>query len=422
MFKKVLSPVLDKIFESRILVVIMLLFLFQVPYFDRVYPSIHTIYMYGSLLLTVALIILQIISTKVKKDLIWIFLFFGMNLYFTWQGSGATYEYMRANFATFAMCLLFYIWLNNNPKVLIESFSYLSIYIYINLLTVLLFRRGLYSDVIYHNFNWFLGYKNVHIRSILPISAMNIIYSYYKYNKLNLRTKVLIVCSALTFVFNGSSTSLVGYAVFLLLIALFNKNNKRIPKILSLGTGVVAVLVFFVLIVVMRLQNMFSFIIVDVLGKDLTLHNRTIIWDRTFELIEKKPYTGYGYMSGTSYGELMNNDYFAHPHNYLLYIIFTGGLLLFAVIMLGYYWANKSLKKTSMSIYSKVILFTLLSFFLMGLTESLTGTVFIYPMLILAMNVDKIIEQDAMSQPWRIDNILMWIKIKTVRKRISFTK
>lgn len=118
----------------------------------------------------------------------------------------------------------------------------------------------------------------------------------------------------------------------------------------------------------------------------------------------------------------MNNDYFAHPHNYLLYIIFTGGLLLFAVIMLGYYWANKSLKKTSMSIYSKVILFTLLSFFLMGLTESLTGTVFIYPMLILAMNVDKIIEQDAMSQPWRIDNILMWIKIKTVRKRISFTK
>ena len=421
MFRKSLSPIFDKIFGSKILVVVMLLFLFQIPYFDRVYPSIHTMYMYGSLLLTVLLIILQIMSTKVKKDLIWIFLFFGMTLYFTWKGSGSTYEYMRANFASFAMCLLFYLWMNNNPKVLIESFSYLSIYIYINLLTVILFRRGLYSDVIYHNFNWFLGYKNVHIRSILPISAMNIICSYYKYNKLNMKTKILIVCSALTFVFNGSSTSLVGYAVFLLLIFLFNKNNKKLPKLLSLRTGVIAVLVFFVLIVILRMQNLFSFIIVDVLNKDLTLHNRTIIWDRTFELIEKKLYTGYGYMSGTSYGELMNNIYFAHPHNYLLYIIFTGGISLLVVIMLGYYLADKNLRKTNRSIYSKVTLFTLLSFFLMGLTESLTGTVFIYPMLIFAMNIDKIIEQDVMDQPWRVDNILIWLKIKAVRKRISFS-
>ncbi|MDE6848097.1 MAG: O-antigen ligase family protein [Ruminococcus sp.] len=236
-----------------------------------------------------------------------------------------------------------------------------------------------------------------------------------------MKTKILIVCSALTFVFNGSSTSLVGYAVFLLLIFLFNKNNKKLPKLLSLRTGVIAVLVFFVLIVILRMQNLFSFIIVDVLNKDLTLHNRTIIWDRTFELIEKKLYTGYGYMSGTSYGELMNNIYFAHPHNYLLYIIFTGGISLLVVIMLGYYLADKNLRKTNRSIYSKVTLFTLLSFFLMGLTESLTGTVFIYPMLIFAMNIDKIIEQDVMDQPWRVDNILIWLKIKAVRKRISFS-
>lgn len=422
MFRKSLSPIFDKIFENKILVVVLLLFLFQIPYFDRVYPSIHTIYMYGSLLLTFMLIILQLISTKIKKDLIWIFSFFGLILFFTLQGSGQTYEYMRANFASFGMCLLFYIWMNNNPKVLVESFSYLSIYIYINLLTVILFRKGIYSDVIYHNYNWFLGYKNIHIRSILPISAMCIISSYYKYNKLDLQTKILIACSALTFVFNGSSTSLVGYAVFLLLIVLFNKKNKRLPKILSLRTGVIVVLIFFVLIVILRMQERFAFFIVDILHKDLTLHNRTIIWDRTFELVEKKLYTGYGYMSGTSYGELMNNDYFAHPHNYLLYIIFTGGLALFAVVMIGYYLADKSLKKTNRSIYSKVILFTLISLFLMGLTESLTGTVFIYPMLILAMNIDKIIEQDVMSQPWRVGNLLIWLKMKTQKKRISFTK
>ena len=58
----------------------------------------------------------------------------------------------------------------------------------------------------------------------------------------------------------------------------------------------------------------------------------------------------------------------------------------------------------------------------MGLTESLTGTVFIYPMLILAMNVDKIIEWDVMSQPWRVANLLLWLKMKASRKRILFTK
>lgn len=419
--------VLKKIFNYEAVVICMLAVLVQVPFLDKKIPVFHTLYMYGSLVITCFLIVLQILTTKVKKDYLWIVLFYGTIFYTTIRGSGMLYDYVRSNFASLAVCILFYLWLNNNPKVLINSLSFLQVYVYINLLTIILFRTGMYADTLYKYYNWFLGYKNIHIRTILPVLACDMIRSYYKYNRCCTSTKVLIGASILTFLLNGSSTSLVGIGIFLLLVFMYHKNNKPLPKLLSLKSGLVFAVLFFILIVVMRMQNMFSFLIVDILGKDLTLHNRTKIWDRTFALMEKNSVFGYGYVTGTKYGELMNNDFFAHPHNFFLYVAFMGGIVLVAVLILGYLHANRVLKNTNESIYSKIILFTLLAFLIMGLTESLTGTVFFYPMLILAMNVDKIITQDAFEQPERIVNIFLWNKTrkrmrKRVLKRISFTK
>ena len=42
------------------------------------------------------------------------------------------------------------------------------------------------------------------------------------------------------------------------------------------------------------MQNLFAFLIEDILHKNLTLTGRTVIWDRTLELIGEKPILGHG--------------------------------------------------------------------------------------------------------------------------------
>lgn len=51
---------------------------------------------------------------------------------------------------------------------------------------------------------------------------------------------------------------------------------------------------------------------------------------------------------------------------------------------------SRTLNENISSIYCKVILFTLCSFLVMGLTESLVSTELLYPMVVLGMKADKI--------------------------------
>lgn len=338
----------------------------------------------------------------------------------TATGSKEIYDYMRGNFSSLGMCLLFFLWLRNNPKVLLKSFSFFQIYIYLNLITIILFPDGMYSSPTY-DANWFLGYKNIQIRTILPIVAIVLINSYYQRNKLTRSNFFLIFCCILTFLLNRSSTSLVGFSIFILLFAFFRK--RELPRIISVKTGIAAVAAFFVLIVVMKSQYMFAFFIEDVLHKDLTFTDRVTIWDRTLPLIKKSLALGYGYMTSASYVSLYKADYFTHPHNYTLYILMTGGLSLLTVLLMGYYFADKSLSATRESIYSKLVLFTLFSFLIMGFTEAITATIMMYPMLIMGMEIKQITaDKNIKIQIERAVRFHSWEKILQVLKRISFTR
>ena len=50
----------------------------------------------------------------------------------------------------------------------------------------------------------------------------------------------------------------------------------------------------FILMVLLKLQRIFEFLIVGILGKNLTLSGRIYIWDRTITLILQNPLFGYG--------------------------------------------------------------------------------------------------------------------------------
>ena len=63
----------------------------------------------------------------------------------------------------------------------------LEIYTYVNFATIVLFPDGLYDAALYAGNYWFLGYKNVMIRFLLPAIVLNAIWTVHNKGKYTVR-------------------------------------------------------------------------------------------------------------------------------------------------------------------------------------------------------------------------------------------
>jgi O-antigen ligase len=82
-------------------------------------------------------------------------------------------------------------------------------------------------------------------------------------------------------------------------------------------------------IVVLRLQNIFSFFIEGVLHKGLSFTGRTDIWDKAIAMILESPFLGYGIAQSGKVYRLSKHKYY-HAHNAFLEVMVEGGV--FALI------------------------------------------------------------------------------------------
>jgi O-antigen ligase len=194
-----------------------------------------------------------------------------------------------------------------------------------NFVTVVLFPDGIYnfSD---HNIYYLLGHRNVMMRTIFPGVSGSIIISLIDEGRINFRAKILMVCVGISLVMAWSATALFAYVLFCISIFAFRK--KELPKWFNVKTCYTASLLVFVFIVVLRLQNVFSFLIVDILHKDLTFTGRTVLWNAATAYILKNPIIGYG---------LERTDVIAHnlywdtgfdsTHNFFFDILYQNGII-----------------------------------------------------------------------------------------------
>lgn len=86
-----------------------------------------------------------------------------------------------------------------------------------------------------------------------------------------------------------------------------------------------------ILLNIYRIQNRFSWLIVGLLDKDLTITNRTYLWDYAINLFQNHPIIGIGYGSNTIVG-IFNRSY-SHPHSLFLDILSKGGICLMIVFL-----------------------------------------------------------------------------------------
>lgn len=273
----------------------------------------------------------------------------------------------------------------------------LEIIIIINFATIILYPNGLYinsTDYITNSENWFMGFKNVHIRTMLPAIAISFANSIRKYGKITVRSWAIFAVIVTSVFMVNSSTAIVGIVIFSVLALCFKYNVWS--KLLNIKNSLIGIIILFLLIYFFDIQRIFSFLLEDVLGKDLTFHNRLVIWQKSIAIIINKPMLGIGCQTTDEWYSLLGAP---HAHNYYLYNLLLGGIV--GIVLLIYFYIHVSKK---IYLYrniksTKFFQAVIISFLIMGLTESLTASNLIFPIMVLAYHIDLLDYDQNLASP-----------------------
>ena len=169
------------------------------------------------------------------------------------------------------------------------------------------------------------------------IVAYIVAYYYWKIEKKTIRPIGLVIGIHITLLVTMVGTGLA--AIFLVDILLVLNILGKIR--FSLWKSYICFMTAEIAIIFFRIQNLFSYIIVDILGKDLTFTGRIRDWDNVMTLIPDKFFLGYGGMSQLEEKNVLGDVY---SHNAVLEQFFRGGLLYFLMFAIAIYVISKQLK------------------------------------------------------------------------------
>lgn len=289
--------------------------------------------------------------------------------------------------------------IRTKPAFLYTKLMYLlDLEVIINLLTIILKPEGLYSTT-YFRSNYFLGYDNQMINILIPTLLLAFLYYETGYRRSGLHLFIIssTVIASVVLVWSGASLVIMAIVFGLLMFKL--KDNTRIFNMRNYL--LVNVNLFFIL-VVFRLQELFEYLIVVVLQKNLTLSGRIYTWSRAIYFILKKPVFGYGIEDQTYRASKMAlRQYFAvsarssifpglHAHNRFLETAYRGGIILTIIYVVMLVIVVKNLMKNKELNSAKILAVFLFAYLTGMLTEFYRLSYMFFPMMVMAERIEII--------------------------------
>ena len=262
------------------------------------------------------------------------------------------------------------------------SYSF-ALLIILTFITTIIFPNGIFgTDMI------LLGYDNETVVIMLMGSMFIWIANYYQYitkhERIYYYTGYLaLIMTFVVYLIRWSVGALIGcFVIFLFLLLYYLKRKfnifKKIHSFFSAKRLYILSFILFILIVVLGVQKYFSFIIVDILHKDLTLSGRVTIWNNYIGLIKDNLLIGIGY----STNRILFDAY--HSHNQFLNVILESGLL--GLVLYFRLWF-KSLKSIDNNSNDNFLIFlikiTLFSYLIFTLVDMIHSSELIYVILVL---------------------------------------
>ena len=260
------------------------------------------------------------------------------------------------------------------------------VYIAINGILLIVFPGGFgkyvpgYSMTVDSRLN-FLGRDNAFIYFFIFALIIELFYSKKKQQSYTVMATIII-----TMLYVWSGTGLIGCLIIVAFALVIQ--GRKIEKAFSIWTISIAYLIIYLGVVVFRIQDVFSGLIVNVLHKDITFTGRTYLWDMAMAYIIEKPYWGYGITekfltmkSGISYS----------PHNLILQILLTGGFLSLGLFLILYCVSARKLVRKHYT-FSSLISVAFFAYLIASLTEATMNTQYLYFLFVIAYNIGTIEE------------------------------
>lgn len=208
------------------------------------------------------------------------------------------------------------------------------IYAVINLFSMIFFPRGLYNfEALEHS--WFLGHKNNMIKWLLPGLVFVSLPDLLQKKKLSFGSWLYIVIFGVTEVLGKSSTSLIAICIlgFCIIASL---REWKISKFINSYTAIIINITFFISVVIFRVQEIASRLIVGFFGKTLEFTGRTALWDRLLLAVSVHPILGNGISDANSMRALLQYTN-TSAHNLMLDYLYASGIIgvtLFFIILI----------------------------------------------------------------------------------------
>ena len=354
----------------------------RVGYFMNILP-------FAILLIYIALTFVK--YKKISKSLLsvlayWLFFYF-VTLIFNKQ---SLLDVILITAPCLSICFISEYYTQKNADVFFEAvYKTLSLLLLVDLLSMFIFPDGLYFNPSYPNWKyWFLGYKTERVRAvIIPLITIGGALSVKKQNKLTTEYIFICILSVIDSFLSGATAGFL-VTVFLLisiLIMSYGKNKRAfsiINRLFNVNFLIVVIIVINILIAIFQRIDLFEYLIVNIMDKELTLTGRTAIWDTSIKKILSSPILGNGYISSNDYIILTHNPAGTSPHNLFLAIaVYTGiaGLVLYLTV---HYQSLKNIQKSVVS-FEQILGLGIVANLLLGLTSMNIFSQFNYALIII---------------------------------------
>lgn len=256
------------------------------------------------------------------------------------------------------------VYMKKDYKVFIGYTStILSCLVIINFISILMNPVNYYNNLTRVHF---LGFDNDNVPVLLLAVYFNIFN--IMLNKKGKLAYLSIITAIISSILVWSANGIIGILMVMLYLLIIRKIWKKGSKVLNLKIYYSIALLFFVLVVLLRVQDHLSFLIQDILNRDLTFTGRTYIWDYAIESISNNKIFGIGIYD---FALRLSRTGVYHAHCTLLNITFEAGILglisyfsiwILSVVKSEKYKSNKYIYLTSYFIFIFLII-TLVEFY-----------------------------------------------------------
>jgi len=329
--------------KSDLIILFTVLSTFEVSYLSYISMPIKILYIACQSLLIVYALLKIWLGRKILSTDFLVVLFVVIECFSTIGHVDEIYEFILNTKLVLLLYVSFRYYFALNPKFYLKAMSgYLFALTVLNTVSAIVcYPKGLfYYDQYAPGF--IIGADNTSTR--VYIVSIVFCFAYHAINRINKTNKkdiipILSLANFTVFVFlrdvgNGKLCALIFIAAYFA----FNVLNVHLPR-MPLKKIIVGNYILFLLVVIWNKLDLFSFIIVNILHRDLTLTTRTTIWEITINKIISKPVLGNGYISGTEFESMLPSIIGINAHNTILMIAFIGGISL-SIVYFAILWRS----------------------------------------------------------------------------------